>query len=213
MLITQLIYDLYFVCSLFESPDEELKMDISENTNTESPPLFASPDERLFTTSSSSNTISSHAPPAPHIENLDTLMYNDEKLEEIVNTVTKNMNSLTTSNDSHLKDDLTNRNPGLTPVNSHPLMMMNRDSEESEDSFNRVTNFPDVVPEIEQKHQPLRLANPNPVIQSNTSTTTKSLDVLNNSKRSPRKAFYREPSPVSQCFHCSRDYYYYRFIA
>ena len=199
-MLTHLIYDLFFVCSLFESPEEELKMDISENTNIESP-LFASPDDRLFTTSSSSNTISSHAPPAPHIENLDTLMYNDEKLEEIVNTVTKNMNSLTTTN-SHLKNDLTNRNQGLTPVNSHPLMMMNRDSEESEDSYNRVSNFPDVVPEIEQK--PLRLANPIQVVQSNTSTTTKSLDVLNNSKKSPRKAFYREPSPVSKYFNCSR---------
>lgn len=166
-------------------------MDISENT--ESPLFVSSPDERIFTTSSSSNTISSHVPAVPHIENLDKLMYNDEKLEEIVNTVTKNMNTLTTS-DSNLKDDLTNRNQGLTPVNSHPLMMMNRDSEESEDSYTRVSNFPDVVP---QNHQPLRLANP--VVQSNiTSATTKSLDVVNNSKKSPRKAFYREPSPVCQ---------------
>ena len=182
-------------------------MDISENTNIS--PLFASPDERHFTNSSSSTTISSNAPvQATHnptqghssnsLENLETLIYNDKELEEIVSTVTKSMNTLTTtSNDSNLKDDLTNRNQGLTPVNSHPLMMVNRESEESEDSYNnRVSNFPDVVPEIEQqKHQPLRITNPIP--NNTTNNITQSLDVLNNSKKSPRKAFYREPSPVS----------------
>lgn len=92
-------------------------------------------------------------------------------------------------------------NSGLTPVSSHPLMLMSPTGSESDSSelanlasknHEKVRNyyhFPDVVPASEQP--PLRLANPYPnrtgtttttrsTTTSTTRTTTSTLDVINN---------------------------------
>lgn len=187
-------------------------MDISLDPTLDSP-ISDLMEETRPNTSSSSNTLSNHAG-------------DPEELDQIVDTITKNMNSVnltssTTAKSKESTDDnetLDNRSKQqhkLTTVNSHPLMSNDSDSEDSYN--NHKVNYPDVVPKIEQKHQPLRLANP-AVTQkaqsskrttSTTSTSSKkssTVDVVNSvnnnihssSKRSSyKKPIYREPSPVS----------------
>ena len=178
-----------------ESPD---CMDISETATIDN-----------ISQESSSPTISNQIP-----ESDCEIDDKNNKLEEIINTVTTNMNSLktitttTTTTNNKYKDNLDNQNPDflsmeqqqqqqqrLTPVNQHPLMMNNES--DSEDSYNNGrVNFPDVVPYIEQ--QPvLRLANPIPNTTKTTSTSTDLVNSVNNNVGKTRKPMYREPSPVS----------------
>ena len=178
-----------------ESPD---CMDISETATIDN-----------ISQESSSPTISNQIP-----ESDCEVDDKNNKLEEIINTVTMNMNTLktsTTTTNNQFKDNLDNQNPEflsleqqqqqqqrLTPVNQHPLMMNNES--DSEDSYNNArVNFPDVVPYIEQ--QPvLRLANPIPNTTNKTKTTSTSTDLVNsvnNNVGKTRKPMYREPSPVS----------------
>ena len=183
-----------------ESPD---CMDISETATIDN-----------ISQESSSPTISNQVNPESDLEVDDK----NNKLEEIINTVTMNMNSIktnttttTTTTNNPYKDNLDNQNPEflsleqqqqqqqrLTPVNQHPLMMNNES--DSEDSYNNGrVNFPDVVPYIEQ--QPvLRLANPIPNTTNKTKSTSTSTDLVNsvnNNVGKTRKPLYREPSPVS----------------
>lgn len=181
-----------------ESPD---CMDISETATIDN-----------ISQESSSPTISNLVNPESDLEVDDK----NNKLEEIINTVTMNMNSIitsttTTTTTNKYKDNLDNQNPELlsleqqqqqqqrlTPVNQHPLMMNNES--DSEDSYNNSrVNFPDVVPYIEQ--QPvLRLANPIPNTTNKTKTTSASTDLVNsvnNNVGITKKPMYREPSPVS----------------
>ena len=106
-----------------------------------------------------------------------------EKINEPRETVTKNMNStqLTTSSidgrNLTLSTNATQHNSQkLTPVKLHPLMIEN-ENEESEESCNNVSNFPDVV--LSHKTKPMKAVN------NNNGTTLK-------------KPIYREPSPVSK---------------
>lgn len=179
-----------------ESPD---CMDISETATIDN-----------ISQESSSPTISNQVNPESDLEVDDK----NNKLEEIINTVTMNINTIktsttTTTTDDKFQDNLDNQNPDflsleqqqqqqqrLTPVNQHPLMMNNES--DSEDSYNNGrVNFPDVVPYIEQ--QPvLRLANPIPnTTNKTTSTSTDLVNSVNNNVGKTRKPMYREPSPVS----------------
>lgn len=171
-----------------ESPDYQ--MDISEAGTITADNI---------STSSASPTISNQA------EN-----ENSNVIDTIVETVTKNMNSiqLTTSIiKSHDNENVENRNTltldtsqqshqhqtqKLTPVHHHPLMI--DDDNESEDSCNNSpyeSNFPDVVP---VHHQPLRLAQP----AAKSNATIDIVNSMNNNiAAKSRKPMYREPSPVS----------------
>lgn len=111
---------------------------------------------------------------------------------------------------------------GLTPVSSHPLMMMSPTGSESDSSelvnmnknhegLRNYYQFPDVIPVSEQP--PLRLANPHPNrtetltstgTTSKTTTTTRSttstLDVINNidnANTMKKASLLRDASPVS----------------
>lgn len=132
----------------------------------------------------------------------------DKSADQIV-TVTKNMNSLhlTTTSSSTKdsdKENIENRNTitspsifqKLTPADHHPLM----DEELLEDVCNnsRVSNFPDVVPFIEQQHQqPLRLAKP--ISKGAAADLVNSVN-NNINEGKIRKPMYREPSPVSSIY-------------
>lgn len=172
-----------------ESPDYQ--MDISEAGTTTADNI---------STSSASPTISNQA------ENGSS-----NGIDTIVDTVTRNMNSilLTSSIKNHDTENVENRNTltldtnpqshqnqaqKLTPVHHHPLMML-EDDNESEESCNNShfeSNFPDVVP---AHHQPLRLAQP--ATKSNATADLVN-SVNNNIAAKSRKPMYREPSPVSR---------------
>lgn len=174
-----------------ESPDYQ--MDISEAGTITADNI---------STSSASPTISNQA------DNEISCGEKSNGIDTIVETVTKNMNSLdlTASNLKSLdKESVENRNTltldtthqhhhpqKLTPVRHHPLMMMDDDIE-TEDSFNntRLSNFPDVVP---AKHQPMR----SPAAATKTQAASDLVNsVNNNNDTKSRKPIYREPSPVS----------------
>lgn len=167
-----------------ESPDYQM-MDISEAGTITADNI---------STSSASPTISNQA------EN-EIVAEKSNGMEAIVETVTKNMNSiqLTTNTIKNRQEHVESLNnltldhqqhhpQKLTPVHHHPLMV---DDNESEDSCNNVSNFPDVVLAHHQ-HQPLRLAQP-----AKKCATDLVNSVNNNDSKSFRKPFYREPSPVS----------------
>jgi hypothetical protein len=189
-------------------------MDISENTQDSPTSLDLDEVRPIFagnTASSSSTTLSANQ--IVHEDN--SLQCSDVEVEKIVSTITQNLSSLKTTNN----ETLDNRSNRLMPVttNSHPLMLNDSDSEDSynNSNSNRKVNYPDVVPQIEQKHQPLRLANPilqKPHSSKRTTTTktsttsSKTVDVVNrvnnnnngSGRRSTfKKPMYREPSPVS----------------
>lgn len=175
-----------------ESPDYQM-MDISEAGTITADNI---------STSSASPTTSNQA------ENEIAAEKNSE-IEAIVETVTKNMNSiqLTTGgrqnqdvdsveNQNHLALDTSQQHhqpQKLTPVRHHPLMY---DDNESEDSCNNaISNFPDVV--LAHHQPPLRLAQP---AAKSRATNDLVNSVNNNDAKSFRKPFYREPSPVSDHF-------------
>lgn len=125
-----------------------------------------------------------------------------ENINEIVEFVTKNINSVkitSTKSPSHDKENQNNltldtnhqqqhQTQKLTPVHHHPLMFDDPDDDNDNDCNNsNVSNFPDVVL---AHHQPLRLGQP--VMKSRTTTAD-----LVNSVNNNRKPLYREPSPVS----------------
>ena len=147
-----------------ESPDYQL-MDISEAGTT-------------LDNTSTSSTISNQ-----------TENENCEKNYEPKETVTKNMNSmqLTTSsiegkNITLSTNTIQHNSQKLTPVKLHPLMIEN-ENEESEESCNNVSNFPDVV--LSHKTKSTK-------VKSTVSTIHN-----NNNETVMKKPIYREPSPVS----------------
>lgn len=148
-----------------ESPDYQF-MDISEAGTT-------------FDNTSTSSTISNQT------ENEIC-----EKINEPKETVTKNMNSIQLTTSSKEGKNLTlntnaiqHNSQKLTPVKLHPLMIEN-ENEESEESCNNVSNFPDVVLSHKTK-------------STKTVKSTVSTIHNNNNGTVMKKPIYREPSPVS----------------
>lgn len=168
-----------------ESPDYQ--MDISEAGTITADNL---------STSSASPTMSNQA------ENENSCGEKSDGIDTIVETVTKNMNSLDLTAESLDKESVENRNTltldtnhqhhqpqKLTPVHHHPLMF--DDDIDTEDSLNnsRISNFPDVIP---ARHQP-RSVTP----ATKTHTTSDLVNSVNNNDFKSRKPMYRAPSPVS----------------
>lgn len=165
-----------------ESPDYQL-MDISEAGTTLD----------NISTSSASPTISNQA---------ENEIGSCEKSNGLVETVTKNMNSMqltTSSVDS--RNNLTldtnvaqHHTQKLTPVRHHPLMFDNENDEESEDSCNNtnLSNFPDVV-----------LSHSRREVSKTVKATADLVNIHNNNDLKSRKPIYREPSPVSKIYFVS----------
>jgi hypothetical protein len=165
-----------------ESPDYQL-MDISEAGTTTADNI---------STSSASPTISNQA------ENEI-----GEKINGLLETVSKNMNSMQLSSSMGSRNNLTldtksnvhhHQTQKLTPVHHHPLEILeNEIDEESEDSCNNknVSNFPDVV----LSHSFGRDR------ERETAAVKAKADLVNihnNNDVKSRKPIYREPSPVSK---------------
>jgi hypothetical protein len=157
-----------------ESPDYQF-MDISEAGTTLD----------NISTSSVSPTISNQA---------ENEIDSGEKSDElVVETVTKNMNTIQLTSSVDSRNNLTldtnvvhHQTQKLTPVHHHPLMFDN--DEESEDSCNNtnVSNFPDVVLSHSRKER--------------TTAVKAKADLVNihNNNIKSRKPIYRAPSPVSR---------------
>lgn len=193
-----------------ESPISDNKMDISETTTSQDSPPGYSPELEECNEKYKQRHCDSDTTIAP--EGVDsTLTANDNcssssttyQQQEVLNKYLDNRNEEPMGDDMlTLKTGSRTTNCGLTPVNSHPLMLMSPTGSESDSSelvnvnkhHERLRNyyqFPDLIPVSEQP--PLRLANPYPNRTegltntgsfSKTTTTTRSttstLDVINN---------------------------------
>ena len=182
-----------------QSPQEDMKMDISETTTSQESSGF-SPDidepqnnENIdnptitMTTTTTTNT-KTDTLTSSRLSSVDDI----KKQQEIVDKYLDNRSGDSAAN---------NRSRGLTPVSSHPLMLMSPtgsiESDFSEPNRNELHpiiprayfNFPDVVPMSEQ---PLRLGQPH--------SAGNTLDVINNSSIDNSNSFkraaeFRQASP------------------
>uniref|UniRef100_A0A8D8KQ05 Protein prune homolog 2 n=1 Tax=Culex pipiens TaxID=7175 RepID=A0A8D8KQ05_CULPI len=189
--------------NLEDSPVSDNKMDISETTTSQdSPDHCYSPDvEECGIGYPSIRRVDGHTSSNDIIYAAESIAApsnaNHSKEEYLDNQSSGGPPTL------NVKAAAANRGPnsGLTPVSSHPLMLMSPTGSESDSSelanlasknHDKVRNyyhFPDVVPASEKP--PLRLANPYPnrtttttttrtTTSSTTRTTTSTLDVINN---------------------------------
>ncbi|XP_055631539.1 uncharacterized protein LOC129771670 [Toxorhynchites rutilus septentrionalis] len=218
--------------NLEESPISDNKMDISETTTSQDSPPGYSPDVEECGSGyrnnedEHNNIYSSDRPttgviPANVPQSCSNATCTTQHQQQHVLEKTHDKRNGDTLRLNTLNIKTANRafNSGLTPVNSHPLMLVSPTGSESDCSELANVNknhqdgrnyyhFPDLIPASEQP--PLRLANPYPghgnettgaITTTSTATTTRSatstLDVINNIDNAnvKRASLLRDPSP------------------
>lgn len=216
-----------FSQSLEESPVSDNKMDISETTTSQDSPPGYSPEADDCNEGYKQSHRGSDITIAPTALSANDNCCGSSTTYEQQEILTKYLDN---RNDDPINVDMLcsktgNRttNSGLTPVSSHPLMLMSPTGSESDSSelinANKNQNglrnyyqFPDVVPVSEQP--PLRLASPYPnrtetatrtgtTSKTTTATrsTTSTLDVINNIDNAntvKKTSLLQDASPVSR---------------